>query len=493
MSRATANPPQVMIGCRTDIGRVRKMNQDSYAILEASEFDGRIDALVVVADGMGGKAGGEIASRVTVETVPSVVIEAIADESYTVTDSELGAILQEGFSSANDVVFTQGRANPELKNMGTTCVAAMLRGNHAIIAHVGDSRIYLCRNSAIERVTEDHSLVQEHIRSGELTESEAKVSRYRNMITRAIGIAPSVAPEIRVLEMISGDRLLLCSDGLTNMVDDARIGAIVGLAETPQDACEHLVELALENGGEDNVTVLITQFGTKVPGGPSTISSVLQSYEPLHSMPEAYVAPVRRRNQLNVLLLFLTLGLGVSTFMMFQRDYHFVTAVPYVKHNEPKVIVPPASTKLDLTHLEYADPVAVTPKALRGAPLACDGAGNLYGIALQSGAPVRITPAGKVTLMVASETAPAVAETGKHWAVDAQGNLYVSSRFQKSVSKYDPTGTRVGSFGLGKLTAPEAVAVDGAGNIYLVDGGKLIVMKALPPNATTPGATNGTR
>ena len=501
MSTLTEKPNAALIGCRTDVGKVRKMNQDSFASVGPHEFLGRIDGLFVVADGMGGKAGGEIASRVTVETVPSVVMEAIADEVGEISDNELGAILQEAISSANEVVYTQARANPELKGMGTTCVAVLLNGKRAIIGHVGDSRIYLCRSSSIEQVTEDHSLVQEHVRSGEISAEEAKTSRYKNMITRAIGIASAVAPDIRAIELLPGDRLLLCSDGLTNMVTDAHIAAIVDQSATPQAACDSLVEVALNNGGDDNVTVLIVQVEGDIP--PSSGSRNSKIGTPINSrmlsdQPE-YLANVQthspaRRSRINPLLLLSTLGLCVVVYYLLQRDYTFSSASPFIKHNVVKRPTPiPSAPKPDLTHLAYADPVSVSPKRLRGAPLACDGFGNLYGVTRETGAPVKIKPDGSVTLLVASETTTEGPQPAKHWAVDYQGNLYVSSRKDKIVNKYDANGTRVGSFGSGFLNGPEAIAVDSGGNIFVVDSDKLMVMRAKTPQSAIPGAGNGSR
>ena len=209
-------------GQKTDVGRVRKANQDSLAVVEADGLDRCADALFVVADGMGGRAGGEIASLLTVQTIPDVVRDVLAGQNGAAPDEAMSAALREGIVAANEAVWARSRSTPDLRGMGTTCVAALVKGDLAAVGHVGDSRIYRLREGVLTQLTEDHSLVQEHVRAGDLTRAEARASRYKNVITRAIGAANEVEPEIKLIDLLVGDTLLLCSDGLPTSSRSAR-------------------------------------------------------------------------------------------------------------------------------------------------------------------------------------------------------------------------------------------------------------------------------
>jgi serine/threonine protein phosphatase PrpC len=469
----------ITYGSKTDVGRVRKMNQDSLAVLTAGDLEGLLDGLFVVADGMGGKAGGEIASRVTVETVPAVVQEALTDSEGDASDGQIAEALREAIEAANEVVYKQARANPELRGMGTTCVAALIRNGSAIVGHVGDSRVYLLRGGRLAQLTEDHSLVQEHVRAGEMSAEEARGSRFKNVITRAVGIAERVAPEIKILELAEGDTLLLCSDGLTNMVSDSDIVRMLGQDTGAQEVCDALVEAALQNGGDDNITALVVRNGAFRP-------QAFEEPEPLDEefFKSAAAGPTVERSTGRsgvlsyVMLITLVIVLGGALISVGRETYDMTSAYPFFMHKkkDPPKPVPPVPP--DLAHLTYDDPVAVSQKPVRGAPIACDAAGNVYVVTKQSGSTLRISPDGKTSPFISSEAAPAPVEATKHWAVDPQGNMYVSSKAEKTIHKYDANGTRVGSPGEGKLTAPEGIAVDGQGDIYVVDENRLKVLKA---------------
>jgi serine/threonine protein phosphatase PrpC len=477
-------------GSKTDVGRVRKMNQDSLAVFTAEDLEGLLDGLFVVADGMGGKAGGEIASRVTVETVPAVVQEALTDSGEKASDGQIAEALREAIEAANEVVYKQARANPELRGMGTTCVAALIRNGSAIVGHVGDSRIYLLRSGRLAQLTEDHSLVQEHVRAGEMSAEEARGSRFKNVITRAVGIAERVAPEIKMLELAEGDTLLLCSDGLTNMVSDRDIVRMLGQIPDVQDACDELVEAALQNGGDDNITALVVRNGAFRP-------QALEEDEPVPLEEDIFetatAGPTVNRSTGRsgvlsyVMLITLVIVLGGALISVGRESYDVTSAYPFFTHKRPVTPKPVTPPPIDLAHLIYDAPVAVSQKPVRGAPIACDAAGNVYVVTKQSGSTLRIAPDGKVSPFVSSEAAPAQVEANKHWAVDSQGNMYVSSKADKTIHKYDANGTRVGSPGEGKLTAPEGIAVDGQGDIYVVDQNRVNVLKAHAPDKADKG------
>ncbi len=231
----------MIFGAKTDIGKVREHNEDSF---------GCKDNLFVVADGMGGHRAGEIASSIAVETILAGAISQI-DE----------AGLKRLILEANDAILAEAENNPELAGMGTTVAVLVVFPEKAIVAHIGDSRIYrYTAEGELIRLTDDHSLVAELVKRGELTETEAKDHPHRNMLTRALGTKGTVEVETMVIPVKPGDRFMLCSDGLTGMVDEDTIGQVLAGNETPTEMAEQLVALAVERGGMDNVTVVIVEI-----------------------------------------------------------------------------------------------------------------------------------------------------------------------------------------------------------------------------------------
>jgi serine/threonine protein phosphatase PrpC len=228
---------RLLVGERTDKGRVRDGNEDRPLI------DQRMD-LYAVADGMGGHQAGEVASETAVEALRAAVAS--------------GTPIRDAITLANDAVLERSAADERLRGMGTTMTAATLAaGGTLLIGHVGDSRAYLIRGGELRQVTEDHSLVEEMVRGGELTPEQAEVHPQRSVITRALGIDPGVEVDIYTLELQEGDRVLLCSDGLTGMVRTEEIAAVLQREPDPQKAANELVEAANEAGGEDNITVVL--------------------------------------------------------------------------------------------------------------------------------------------------------------------------------------------------------------------------------------------
>jgi serine/threonine protein phosphatase PrpC len=228
------------IGAKTDKGRVREQNEDSYG------YKGN---LFLVADGMGGHQAGEIASAIAVET--------ILDLDFGVAD--IGAELEKGILKANEAILEEVNHRPEMTGMGTTVAVLLIRDQTAFIAHVGDSRIYHYARGVLTQLTEDHSLVAELVKNGEITEDDAKTHPQRNILTQALGSRGDLNIEFLALEIQPGEKFLLCSDGLYGMVDRDGIEAILKLNEDTQELAEKLVEQANENGGSDNITVLIVE------------------------------------------------------------------------------------------------------------------------------------------------------------------------------------------------------------------------------------------
>ena len=233
----------------TDVGQVRMVNQDAFG-----EFGGPAEGrhLLIVADGMGGHRGGEVASQLTIETVKRCFEKDSKGDVPFVRSS---------LEAANTVVYEKSRADAELAGMGTTAVSLLFDGtSQAQIAHVGDSRAYRLRGSEFTQVTDDHSVVGELVRRGQLTAEEARVHPQSNEILRAIGTQPEVQVDVQSVEVMAGDRYLLCSDGLSGMVTDDEIAEVLA-AEAPADAARILIERANLAGGTDNITVLIAVLG----------------------------------------------------------------------------------------------------------------------------------------------------------------------------------------------------------------------------------------
>lgn len=236
----------------TDVGRKREHNEDNmaYVIPKDPQVMARKGALFIVADGMGGHAAGEVASEIAVDTVSNAY--------YQDENEEAAASLLQAIRRANAAIHQRAAENMLRSGMGTTCVAAVLRGNMAYIANVGDSRAYFIRKSRIYQISQDHSWVAEQVRAGLLTEEQARTHAQRNVITRSLGTQPDVEIDIFHQELEEGDTLILCSDGLSGLVNDDELLRTVDQF-VPQESVYHLVERANENGGPDNITAIVAR------------------------------------------------------------------------------------------------------------------------------------------------------------------------------------------------------------------------------------------
>ena len=232
----------------TDIGRKREINQDY--VFATDETIGNLPNLLVVADGMGGHRAGDFASRFTVE----VLAEEVQNSKETHPEQILGNAIQ----TANERLMEEAAKDSRLEGMGTTLVAATILDHVLYFANVGDSRLYLI-NKEIRQLSKDHSMVEEMVRLGGLTEEEAKHHPDKNIITRAMGVKDKVEPDFFEYRLKGGDTILMCSDGLTNMVDDDEIFQIVKSARDIVEAVETLIQRANENGGSDNFGIVLAQ------------------------------------------------------------------------------------------------------------------------------------------------------------------------------------------------------------------------------------------
>jgi serine/threonine protein phosphatase PrpC len=246
---------------RTDKGLVRQNNEDNFYLDVPA-------GLLVVADGMGGHASGEIASKMATDVIRDYFKNVHEGRAPIIGDyqddcSEITNFLGSAVRLANQAIFEAAGSDSKLHGMGTTVAAVLLSGCRLSIAHVGDSRVYLIRCGNIEQITDDHSVVYEQVKRSLITKEEAQQSEMKNILTRAVGIASEVEVDVDELNVMDGDILVLCSDGLSTMVYDEDILSAVTVMQNPADACEKLIDMANSNGGKDNVTVIAAYINKK--------------------------------------------------------------------------------------------------------------------------------------------------------------------------------------------------------------------------------------
>lgn len=246
----------VKVGAKTDKGRKRLLNEDSlYCSKEMGLF--------LLADGMGGHKAGEVASRIAVETIAENLKSTLTNnqsvfKEYNKEFSGETNRLANSIRMANYKIYNTAQKRHECNGMGATIVSVLLSGNTMCIANVGDSRIYLVRDRVLKQLTDDHSLVGEQLKKGLISEEEARNSRLRNVITRALGMEKSVEVELGEELVLKNDCILMCSDGLHDMLEDDEIlHAVLNFPGKPQKACDYLIELANNHGGDDNISVIL--------------------------------------------------------------------------------------------------------------------------------------------------------------------------------------------------------------------------------------------
>jgi len=248
----------------TDVGRVREHNEDDIGA------DADI-GLWVLADGMGGYNAGEVASGIAVKTVIDLVTEACRREHRNAIEPATGymrqtIVLRDAILRANKIIHQTAQSQPQCEGMGTTLVACLFYDDRISIAHVGDSRVYRMRGNRFEQITMDHSLLQELVDRGFYSQEEAQRSTNRNYVTRALGVEPSVDVEIQEMDVEKGDYFLMCSDGLPDMVEDEDIHLTINTFNTSiQTIGEPLITLANDNGGRDNVSIVIVPVAESFP------------------------------------------------------------------------------------------------------------------------------------------------------------------------------------------------------------------------------------
>ena len=257
----------------TDPGMVRSHNEDSV-VADAAH------GLMVLADGMGGYNAGEVASGMATTVIVTEMQQVLAGaRPYDVdprTSQEIAArLLREQVLKANTDIYQAAQSQPQYAGMGTTLVVCLFYDNRVLVAHLGDSRLYVLRDGKFKQVTRDHSLLQEQIDSGLITLEQAKNAQHKNLVTRALGIDPSVEPEMHEYRTRPGDIYLLCSDGLCDMVDDDDIGmALQALGGNLKLCAQQLVQMANDNGGRDNVSVILVRVLREYPAARGVMAKV---------------------------------------------------------------------------------------------------------------------------------------------------------------------------------------------------------------------------
>ncbi len=242
--------PSLKIACAVDTGRTRANNEDAVVVDEAC-------GVAVLADGMGGYKAGEVASGMATHLVHGALSRWLAEDGRDASDAEVRRVLERAVDSANRQIFNAANLNPDYQGMGTTLVCAVFRGPRVLIGHVGDSRAYRLRAGRLARLTRDHSLLQEQIDAGLITPQEAAVSTMKNLVTRAVGVEDTVLVESHVHALQPGDCILMCSDGLSDMLPEPAIEQLMQGEVEPDALCRRLVQAANDAGGRDNISVVV--------------------------------------------------------------------------------------------------------------------------------------------------------------------------------------------------------------------------------------------
>jgi serine/threonine protein phosphatase PrpC len=244
----------------TDTGRARNNNEDSVAVEEAAQ-------LVVLADGMGGYNAGEVASGMATAFIKTELGRWLSEASDNATDTDVRRAMDICVDNANRAIFNAANSNPQYAGMGTTLVVGVFRDGRLLMGHVGDSRGYRLRAGRLQQITHDHSLLQEQIDSGLITAEQAAFSSNKNLVTRAVGVEDTVLLETHLHDVLPGDIYLLCSDGLSDMLDDESISQLLQGSDALPEVAAALVDAANDAGGKDNISVVLARV--RGPAGPS--------------------------------------------------------------------------------------------------------------------------------------------------------------------------------------------------------------------------------
>ena len=485
---------KISIGSRTDVGG-RSNNEDSLAVLSKDEAGLRVDAVLIIADGMGGRSNGEQASGIAVSSVTDAAIEhlaAPADQPLPPAEDLLAA----GIRRANSKIFELSQSNKDAPGMGTTCIAAILDQATVTMAHVGDSRAYLIREDEVESLTTDHTYVAEQVKAGNLTVEDAKTSRFRNVITRAIGIAPTVAPDISAFPLLEDETLILCTDGLTNTLTEDQIYEIVRRSDDPQVNSDQLVAAAKAGGARDNISIITVKALSD-----SAVRKVRRPENPPKTaprkpaeQPKPATAP-SERSQSNgaapdgtttgsgtssgfhvVAVAVLSALLGAAATAAALYEIGWLKSVQKTAAPAPSAVsAPTVPTSAQLTAASYSAPTRVYYKPVRSDFLLLGGS-TIYSASQESGAIVSLNQSGQVLATYSGQPeANPVSADGSYYAVDSSGDLYVSDPSAGTISQRSISGGAARTISKG-LNKPGAIAAASDGTVYFVEDGLLQVI-----------------
>jgi len=247
-----SRPMSIEIHAAVDTGRARTNNEDAVAV------DAEV-SLAVLADGMGGYNAGEVASQMVTNFIVTELGRWLREASSQASDAEVRRAMDICVDNANRAIFNAANANPHYAGMGTTLVVAVFRDNRLMLGHVGDSRCYRLRAGRLQQITRDHSLLQEQIDAGLITPEQAAFSANKNLVTRAVGVEDTVLLETHQHEVLPGDEFLMCSDGLSDMLDDAGIAQLMQAADGLEARAHALIDAANDAGGKDNISVVLVR------------------------------------------------------------------------------------------------------------------------------------------------------------------------------------------------------------------------------------------
>jgi protein phosphatase len=493
----------LQIAADTHKGMRRSGNEDTYGIFDVPGCD----AAFVVCDGMGGLQAGDIAANESVRVIEQCLKEKLADPA-----ADPARVLDQALRAANDAV--NGLARPKLPGddeptvgsepapsnalMGTTVVAGIVRRNTLWLAHAGDSRGYLLREGKFTRLTNDHSFVDEQVRAGNMTDAEARSSRFRNMITRAIGIDTQLEPELRQETLLRGDTVLICSDGLTTMLDDSEIEALLDSPKGLERRVQELIDTANRKGGYDNTTVLLLQLGAPGEASKRPVEQRGGGIPAPEGSPERRRRRSKQRGPSPIMLMLTILGALAFLGMLLLAFSPSLRTSLGERLGRPPVPddVAVGGRLQDYTKLTYD----TTPKRIVDSPLARRtqlslGVDGEVAFQRNSGEQVVTVMPGRLEKVVIDklkvpDTQQADSDSPDnecYVAHDPQGNLYISRSDAGIILKLSREGKEL--LRIPNLYRPGALCIEPkTGDIYYIDGTyHVLALRAIhnaPPKGT---------
>jgi protein phosphatase len=529
---------KITAGARTDPG-ARDNNEDSLAVLTNHQGKLRADCVMIIADGMGGRAYGERASSAAVDSIRNTLTELLAKsapEAPPIQDALATALRR-----ANSLVYDLAAENPGKQPMGTTCTTGVIIEDKLHIAHVGDSRAYLLRDDILRPITTDHSYVAEQIRAGQLSDHDARSSRFKNVITKAVGIEPTLQPDIEGHVLRDGDALLFCTDGLSGTIDEAGITQIILQSHDPQTTSDYLVEAAKRAGAKDNISVIVVFIGEPAfapivkkkeqvrslkavpnisrrpriprPAHPEVSASKPIEEETVTARTERFLQEESQekpesapRKPLGAPLFVLGLLLGIVAAVASLVGAHIVRLSSHSPYISAAVKAMPKPVAIDLSNLSYAAPAPLLYKPLRQDFIQPAPGGYL--VATPQSRLLLVNSKGQVliyyptSVSIPAPSAPSATTPGAPStpppavqpagiAIDRQGDLYKSDPVKRSIDKFRYDGTFSRTIDAGELVNPGALVVAENGDIFLIANGRLTLVRAQPQAANSPAKASG--